>query len=134
MQQMAIGITAVIVLIAAPWAQSGEPLLLQSEAGWFSLQITGLARRERLNRLHGFDLSLATAGDRPAAGALVTIGGQRRYAPSSLPTAPQVLPGPGAGSYRVEGLRFHMAGEWRLVLDIEFEQIRDRAVVDLVVQ
>jgi hypothetical protein len=60
--------------------------------------------------------------------------GERRFARNPLPTAPQVRPGPAPGSHRVEALRFHMAGEWRLVLSIEFEQIRDRAVLDVVVK
>jgi hypothetical protein len=122
------------LLVAAAGAQPVEQVVVRSEAGRFRLQFIGLTRPERLNRLHGFDLSLTTTDGRPAAGARIAVSGWRRYAPNPLPTAPQVRPGPMAGHYRVEGLRFHMGGEWKLVLDIEFEQIRDRAVLEIMVQ
>jgi hypothetical protein len=115
-------------------AQADEPIVLRSQAGRFRLRLTGIPHPERLNRLHGLDLALATADGRPAAGAMITVTGRRLYAPNPLPTAPQVRPGPMAGSYQIEGLRFHMAGEWRLMLDIQFERIRDRAVLDLLVE
>jgi len=122
------------LLGAAAGAQPSAPTVLRSEAGRFRLQITGLATPEPLNRLHGFDLSVIASDGRPAADAVILLAGERRFARNPLPTAPQVRPGPLPGSYRVEGLRFHMAGEWRLVLSIEFEQIRDRAVLDVVVK
>jgi hypothetical protein len=129
-----VGLPVLTLLCAVARAQPEEPFVLRSEAGRFNLRLTGVNRPEALNRLHGFNLSLTTADGSPAAGARIAVGGQRRYAPNQLPTAPQVRPGPVAGSYRVDGLRFHMAGEWRLVLDIELEQIHDRAVLDIVVK
>jgi hypothetical protein len=130
----ALSVLALALLGASAGAQPAEPIVLRSEAGRFSLQLSGLARPETLNRLHGFDLTLAAADGGPVAGAAIALSGERRFARNPLPTAPQVRPGAVPGSYRVEGVRFHMAGEWRLVLSIEFEQIRDRAILDLVVK
>jgi hypothetical protein len=93
--------------------------------------ITGLRRTEPVNHLHGFDLVLFTGDDRAAAGAVISLTGERLLSPNPLPTFPQVKAGAVPGSYRVEGLRFHIGGEWRLVFAIELEQIHDRAVLEL---
>lgn len=127
----AVVVLALASLAANAGAQPAEPVVLRSEAGRFSVQVSGLTRPETINRLHGLDLALATADGRPVAGAVIALTGERRFARNPLPTTPQARPGPVPGSYRIEGLRFHMAGEWRLVLSIEFEQIRDRAILDV---
>jgi hypothetical protein len=98
------------------------------------VRVIGLRKPEQVNRMHSFGLLLATADRTPVAGAAVRLTGHRLHAPNSLPTAPRVSPGPEAGAYLVEGLRFHMAGEWRLVFEIESGKIRDRAMLDFVVK
>jgi hypothetical protein len=111
-----------------------QPVSLRSEASRFVVRVAGIDNPERVNHLHGFDLSIAAAEGRPVSGAFISLTGQHRYAHNPLPTSPQVSPGNGAGSYRVEGLRFHVLGEWRLALEIEFEHVRDRVTVDIVVK
>jgi hypothetical protein len=110
---------------------AAESIVIESRGKLFRVRLTGLERMEQTNHLHGFDLLLTTIDGRAAAGATIALTGTRRYSPNPLPTMPQVRPGPADGSYRVEGLRFHMSGEWRLVFAIEFEQIRDRATLDI---
>ncbi len=111
-----------------------EPISLRSEADRFAIRIEGIERPERVNHLHGFELALATADGKPATGATIVLTGQRRYSTSPLPTLPQVFSASGEGKYRVEGLRFHIAGEWRLVFEINFKQIRDRVALDVLVK
>jgi hypothetical protein len=107
---------------------------INSEASRFTIRIDGIGRPEPLNRLHGFDLVIAAPDGRPVTGAVVAVSGQHRYAPNPLPTAPQAAPAGEAGRYRVEGLRFHVPGEWRLAIEIESDHIRDRAAFDVVVK
>jgi len=126
-------VLAVLALVAGSPALA-QPVTIHSEAGRFTLRISGLARSEPLNRLHGFDLALETADGRPLAGASIALAGRRNTSPNPLPTSPRVAPVADEGRYRVEGLRFHMPGEWRLVFDIEFAQIRDRATLDVAVK
>ena len=125
-------------LLALVWATAvpaqAAPLSIKSEAGKFIVRVNGIARPERLNHLHGFDLALATAGGKPVSGASIGLTGRRRETNSPLPTLPQVSVMPGAGHYRVEGLRFHMPGEWQLIFAIGDGAIRDRAVLDIVVK
>jgi hypothetical protein len=121
------------------WSANAQPLpaqptLRHSEAGHFIVRVSGIQHPEHLNRMHGLELSLSTADGKPAAGATIVLTGQRRYSSNPLPTLPAVTPEPAAGHYQVAGLRFHMPGEWRLVLDIDFAHIRDRATLDVVVK
>ncbi|MBI3434460.1 MAG: hypothetical protein HY056_05200 [Proteobacteria bacterium] len=107
------------------------PIDLHSAAGRFRIRLAGLAREERLNHLHGFALSLATADGQPVGGASIVLRGKQRTALNPLPTLPRVRPGPRPGAYRVEGLRFHVSGAWLLEIAIEFEQSRDHVAFDI---
>jgi hypothetical protein len=117
---------------ALAWAAG--PMTVRSDGGHFILQVTGIVSPEAINHMHGFDLSLTTADGQPVSGATIGLTGDRRFAPNPLPTMPQVSAASPPGHYRVEGLRFHMAGEWHLVFTIDFAQIRDRAVLGVVVK
>lgn len=129
---VSVPLLALIWAVAAP--VHAAPLSIKSEAGKFILQVRGIARPERLNHLHGFDLMLTTAGGKPVPGATIGLSGLRRETSSPLPTLPQVSAAPGAGHYRAEGLRFHMPGEWQLIFAIGDGAIRDRALLDIVVK
>lgn len=126
-----IGLAAAIVAAAAliGAAPQAEPTIVRSEAGRFILRIVGIDRPERINHMHGFDLMLATPAGEPVTGASIGLTGERRSTANPLPTMPLIAPAAGAGRYRAEGLRFHMPGEWRLVFDIRFAHIRDRATL-----
>jgi hypothetical protein len=125
---------AAVAFICAVPAVAAEAIQVRSEAGHFIIRVTGIERPEPINHLHGFDLSLATADGRPAAGATIVVTGERRYALNPLPTAPRVSSAQAEGQYRVEGLRFHMAGEWQLDFAVSLGEIRDRASLDVVVK
>lgn len=123
-----------VVMLVCGAATAGEPIEVRSEAQQLLLRITSLEHPEPLNRLHGLDLILTLADGTPVSAASVALSGQHRYALNPLPTAPQVRPADGPGRYKVEGLRFHIAGEWRLLFTVESQQIRDRISLDLVVK
>jgi hypothetical protein len=113
---------------------TAAPLTVASDSHRFTVQVSGLQRPEPLNRMHGLDIAVATVDGKPVTGATLAITGERRYSDTPLPTMPQVAPAGTPGHYRLEGLRFHMPGEWRLVLDIEFAHSSDHATFDVVVK
>jgi hypothetical protein len=123
-----------LLLLGLTNPAAAETIVVRTDGHHFSLRIVGVAHTEQLNHLHGFDIALETAHGRPVSGATIVITGERRYAPNPLPTMPQVRPGPAAGSYRAEGLRFHIPGEWHLDFAIQSGEIHDRAVLGLMVE
>jgi hypothetical protein len=120
-----------LLACAAVRPACAEIIAIRSAAGHFIVRVTGLERSQPLHRLHGFELRLETTDGRAAAGASIVLSGRRLDASNPLPTLPRVAPATGEGNYRVEGVRFHMPGDWHLVFDIDFEQVRDRAVLDI---
>jgi hypothetical protein len=131
-RQWILGLPGIALACAVARPAKAEPLSIRSETGRFTVRISGLGRRERLNYLHGFDFVLMTADGNPASGASIVLTGRRRDTNNSLPTAPRVTAAPGPGHYRAEGLRFHMPGEWRLILTIALKDLRDAAALDIV--
>jgi hypothetical protein len=129
-----IGRLGALLLLGLFNPAAAETIMLRTDGHYFCLHIVGVTHTEQLNHLHGFDIALETAHGRPVSGATIVITGSRRYAPNPLPTMPQVRPGPAAGSYRVEGLRFHIPGVWHLHFAIQSGEIRDRAALGLMVE
>ena len=123
-----------MLIYAVARAGSVEPIVLRTENNKFSVRVTGLELPERVNHLHGFDIFLSTPDGKPVAGAAIEVAAHQRYALNPLPTSPRVLAGTQDGAYRLEGLRFHMAGEWHLVLAIEHGRNHDRASLDVLVK
>jgi YtkA-like len=111
-----------------------EALSIRSEKARFTVRVTGIDRPERLNRLHGFDLQLADAAGKPVTDATIMLSGLRDDSNIPLPTSPQVSPAPGNGRYCVEGLRFHMPGDWQLIFAIDSGGVRDRASLNIIVK
>jgi hypothetical protein len=132
-RQCMLALPTVALICAATGRAQAESLAIRSERRQFTIRLNGLGRRERPNHLHGFDLLLMTSDGRPADGASIVLTGLRRDTNNPLPTAPQVSPTPEPGHYRAEGLRFHMPGEWRLILTIACKDVRDTAALDIVV-
>jgi hypothetical protein len=129
-ERHAVVLVAALLLVGATVTGTGAASLEQrSEHGHFTARISGL--ETRINRLHGVDLLLSGPAG-PVSGAALVLEGRHRHAGNPLPTSPRA--GEGAGAYRIDGLRFHIAGEWRLELTIELGQIRDRVIFDIVVE
>lgn len=127
---IAIWLATVVLAVAAPDA-TAQPINARSEGGALLLRIAGADMLAKLNHWLTWDIRLATSDGKPVADASITLTGQHRYARNPLPTTPQVVPGASDGEYRIEGLRLHIPGEWRLVFDIDFKQIRDRITLDV---
>lgn len=106
-------------------ALAGEVLLdseLQrhwvSERGLFKVRFESTLNPIVINQIHAWELFVATAGGRPVEAAEVTITGGMPVHDHGLPTVPRVTKELGDGNYRIEGLRFHMRGDWEITITI----------------
>ena len=101
----------------------------------------GVRVRQRLERVwHAADSDLArdkgrdvelTAGDKPVVGATVSVVGGMPAHDHGLPTRPRITEDLGEGSYRLEGMRFHMNGDWEVSIEIEADGKTDTVVITL---
>lgn len=85
-----------------------------------------------VGELHSWTLRLATPGGRAADQATVVIHGGMPQHGHGLPTQPQVTAEPGPGTYRIDGMKFNMAGWWTLTISIKGPQGEDAAIFNLV--
>ncbi len=72
-----------------------------------------------INALHSWVLEIVTPDGKPVQDAEVTIDGGMPAHGHGLPTAPRVTEYLGNGKYRIEGVRFNMAGWWQMTFAIK---------------
>jgi len=70
-----------------------------------------------INRMHSWVLMLTEQNGEPVVDATITADGGMPLHNHGLPTAPRVR-ALGEGRYAMDGVRFHMAGEWKVVLEV----------------
>jgi len=74
---------------------------------------------------------LLTASDERVAGAVISIDGGMKAHGHGLPTEPKVIEEEQPGSYRIDGLKFSMPGEWLLGFKIRAGKLSDQVVFKL---
>jgi hypothetical protein len=72
-----------------------------------------------INRMHSWEIVVRDDDGKPVTGAEISVEGGMPVHDHGLPTRPRVTEELGDGRYLLEGLRFHMAGEWEIVLTIK---------------
>ncbi len=72
-----------------------------------------------INTIHSWVLTIRDADGVPVTGAEISVDGGMPEHDHGLPTRPRVTEEIGEGRYRLDGLRFHMAGEWEIVVTIK---------------
>lgn len=107
---------------AGPWT---------SESGAYRLDYQSRLEPIAINRMHAWVLHVERADGQPVEGAAITVSGGMPAHDHGLPTAPRVTRELGGGDYLLEGLRFHMNGDWELRFEIVVDGARDVVVVPL---
>lgn len=116
------------VLLALP-AQAADTW--SSDARHFQVSYTSDVAPIEINRMHGWTLTVLRADGSPVDGARIAVSGGMPSHNHGLPTAPRVTRELGDGRYRIDGLRFHMRGEWALRLVIDDGSVRDSVTIPL---
>ena len=65
-----------------------------------------------VNQMHEWTLHVESTDGTPVENATITVDGDMPQHGHGLPTSPRVTQYLGNGDYRVEGLKFQMAGHW----------------------
>lgn len=80
-----------------------------------------------LNQMHSWVITLHTPAGDPVENANIQVEGGMPLHDHGLATRPQVTDYLGDGQYLIEGLRFHMPGEWLLEIQIDHQGQRYRS-------
>ena len=104
---------------------------LSSRAGHFLVTVTPDLEPLAINTIHRWTVELLTAEGAPVPSAEISIRGGMPAHDHGLPTRPEATHYLGEGRYLIEGMRFHMAGSWEVILGIETDTQRDEVVIPL---
>lgn len=104
---------------------------LSSTNGHFRVRISSAVHPMPINQMHAWTLQLSDTASQPVSSAQIEVAGRMPTHDHGLPTAPRASRTAEAGEYLIEGLRFHMPGQWELTLTISDGSIRDTLVVPL---
>lgn len=97
-----------------------------SNRGLFVLTIQSSLEPIVINTMHSWELSVTTADGDSVSGATFEVTGGMPEHDHGLATAPRVTEELGDGRYRLDGMRFHMNGEWELNVTIRANGYTDR--------
>ncbi len=104
---------------------------MNSAAGAFRVTYTSSIDPVGINEMHEWTLHVETAEGEPVEDAEIGVGGGMPAHNHGLPTAPRVTENLGGGDYRVQGLRFHMRGQWIVTFEIRASGIEDTVTFNL---
>jgi len=112
---------------AAPAGESGWV----SESGLFRVTYRSALDPIVINRIHSWVLHIEDAHRMPVSGAALSVTGGMPAHDHGLPTAPRVTREIAPGDYVLEGLRFHMGGQWELEITISADDRQDVVIIPL---
>jgi YtkA-like len=119
------------MVFGAPAASAAALGPARSADGRFRLTLESRINPLVINRIHDWTIALTDADGAPVDGARIGVGAGVPGLGRIMPTAPRVVGEIGPGLYLLEGVKFDMAGRWRLNLDIDAGAARDRVSFDI---
>ena len=122
-------ILLVTMLSAVGDAGLAEQASWESQRGLYRVSFESSIDPIEINRIHEWVLHIETVDGVDVEGASVSLEGGMPEHDHGLPTRPRVTADLGAGRYRVQGLRFHMAGAWSIEIDINDGQRQDSVTI-----
>ena len=119
------------ILQPAPGGRNGANAH-SSAAKHFVVKFTPEIPDSHYNSLHTWIAEVKTASGAPVPNATITINGGMPAHGHGLPIRPRVTENLGDGRYKIDGMRFNMAGQWLLNLEITADDVTDTVTFDLV--
>ena len=114
-----IVIAIVVLLLLQTTAIGEEPSSWESSRGLYRVSFMSSIEPIEINRIHEWVLHIETVDGEPVEQATLNILGGMPEHDHGLPTSPRVTAELGNGDYRLQGLRFHMTGDWLIEIAID---------------
>ena len=125
-RSIAVALTFLLALTA--WA---ENVTWKSKRGLFVATYDSELDPISINQLHSWVLHIEDANGEAVTGARIVADGGMPEHDHGLPTRPRITAELGDGAYRLDGLRFHMRGDWEVTLTIDANGVSDTVTVKL---
>ena len=104
---------------------------IHSRSGHFQVSVAPELEPLVINTIHRWVVQVLATDGAPVPAAVIAVRGGMPAHDHGLPTRPEATRYLGEGRYLIEGMRFHMAGQWEVVLSIEADALRDEVVIPL---
>ncbi len=128
---------AAVLLLAASMIAAGTPAVAAdakmwpSKTGLYLVSYKSELDPIEINKIHNWVLHVETADGKPIADAKIVVSGGMPAHNHGLPTQPSVTKNLGNGDYLVEGMRFHMLGDWEIRVTIDAALGQDVCTIPL---
>ena len=122
-------VVACLILSASTAVADDDGWLTRS--GYYVVSYRSELQPLVINRIHSWIVHVETADGEPVEGAVISVTGGMPLHNHGLPTDPKMTAEIGNGDYRLEGMRFHMNGDWELTVTVDVEGRRDTVVIPL---
>ena len=119
----------VALLFAITFPTVAGEMEWQSESGLFRVTFRSELDPIVINRMHSWVLHVEEEHGAPVSGATISVTGGMPAHNHGLPTAPRATREIAPGDYILEGLRFHMGGQWELEITIDADGKQDVVVI-----
>lgn len=121
----------IALLVVTTFAAAAGDLDWISKSGLFRVSISSELDPIVINRIHNWVLHVEDEHGAPVSSAAITVKGGMPIHNHGLPTAPQVTRELATGKYVLEGMRFHMRGQWEIEITINANDKQDVVVISL---
>jgi hypothetical protein len=132
-----IFMTAPFLLVAfAAGVAAQEDETTQSwltRSGYYRVSYTSSLMPLTINRMHDWVFHIENAEGAPVDNATISVTGGMPKHNHGLPTDPKMTKALGNGNYVLEGMRFHMRGDWELTVTVDADGRRDTVVIPLTI-
>jgi hypothetical protein len=125
------GLAVVLALFLFGAAHDAHADAWLSDRQIFSVSFVSSLEPIPINRIHNWELTVVTAAGEAVDDAEIAVEGGMPAHDHGLPTRPRVAEELGDGRYRIEGLRFHMAGRWEIWVTIRAHGRTDTVTISL---
>jgi hypothetical protein len=103
---------------APPPTAPARRATVTSEAGLYRVTLAPEDGRIPLGQIHAWVVSIATPSGEPVEPTRLAFDGGMPQHGHGFVTAPRVTRSLGGGRFRIEGVKFHMGGEWTLRVEV----------------
>lgn len=113
------------------YSDRNNAITIPSEDGKYRVSLYSNHYPLPLGKIHSWTVHIETPDGKPLENAKIYIHGGMPAHRHGLPTKPRVKQYLGNGDYRIDGVKFSMAGRWEMRINIKETTRRDRAVYQI---